>query len=346
MTDGPAGIHEATPDELDRWDARAVHARGGHVYQSRAWAEHRAASGWRPRFLVFPDGYGVLALERAWPIVGGTSVYIPRGPVPTDAQPQETASRLVAATGWLAARGADVVASDAEVPAASGYPEHLRSAGFRPIEEIQPSRHRMTLSLDGGEEAVFGRIEKKTRNRIRRAERELAMGAQPDFERFYEMLRATGERRQFGFGPPEEFVAWWRRAHAAGYIVYLDARTPGDSAPIAALLCYRHGGRLSTVHSADRAELRHDHPGALALLRWAAIRQAIAEGCDEMDLGGVDVSGARRIPHEGEPTYGLYDHKRAFGATWLELSGAHERVVRSWRYALGRGLARIARSRP
>jgi lipid II:glycine glycyltransferase (peptidoglycan interpeptide bridge formation enzyme) len=265
--------------------------------------------------------------------------------VPTDPDPARTAERLVAATTWLAARGADVVASDAEVPAASGYPARLESASFRPIEEIQPSRHRMTLSLEGGEEAVFGRIEKKTRNRIRRAERELTIGEAPDFERFYRMLRATGERRRFGFGPADEFVGWWRRAHDAGYLVYLDARAPDDPPPIAALLCYRHGGRLSTVHSADRAELRHDHPGALALLRWAAIRQAIAEGCHEMDLGGVDVAGARRIPREGEPTYGLYDHKRAFGATWLELSGAHERVIRPWRYTLGRGLARVARSR-
>ena len=37
---------------LDDWDARAVDARGGHVLQSRAWAEHRTESGWQPRFLA------------------------------------------------------------------------------------------------------------------------------------------------------------------------------------------------------------------------------------------------------------------------------------------------------
>ena len=41
--------------------------------------------------------------------------------------------------------------------------------------------------------------------------------------------------------------------------------------------------------------------------------------------------------------YGLYEHKRSFGATWVELAGAHERVIRPRRYALGRGLARAAR---
>ena len=26
--------------------------------------------------------------------------------------------------------------------------------------------------------------------------------------------------------------------------------------------------------------------------------------------------------------YGLYQHKRSFGGRWLELTGAHERVIR------------------
>ena len=62
-----------------------------------------------------------------------------------------------------------------------------------------------------------------------------------------------------------------------------------------------------------------------------------------MDLGGADVAGARRIPAEGEPTYGLYEHKRSFGAEWVALAGAHERVVRGWRYAAGRAAAKATR---
>jgi lipid II:glycine glycyltransferase (peptidoglycan interpeptide bridge formation enzyme) len=62
-----------------------------------------------------------------------------------------------------------------------------------------------------------------------------------------------------------------------------------------------------------------------------------------MDLGGVDVAGARHEPKEGEPMYGLYQHKRSFGAEWIELPGAHERVIRPLRYTLGRVMARVAR---
>jgi hypothetical protein len=62
-----------------------------------------------------------------------------------------------------------------------------------------------------------------------------------------------------------------------------------------------------------------------------------------MDLGGADVAGARRPPEPGEPTYGLYEHKRSFGAQWVALAGAQERVARAWRYAAGRTAARAVR---
>ncbi len=354
-------LHEATAEELLGWDGRTVVRRRGNVYQSRAWAAHLARSGWRSRFLVFEDGFGVLSLERPWPVIGGSSSYVMRGPIPSDDDPAITAARLTAVADELARHGVDVVASDAEVPAETGYPALLAARGFHAIEEILPSRHRMTLPLgvDADEAAAFAGIAKSTRQRIHAAERGgvevvrydvmeseaegLVAGTEPlrtVFDRFYDMLERTGERRGFGFGPRREFVPWWIDAHADAMLVYLEARADGE--PIAGLMLYRHGGRLSTVHSADRVETRHIHPGALHLLRWRAIQLAIAEGCDEMDLGGIDVAGERRIPKEGDRMYGLYRHKLAFGAHWVEQSGAHERIVDVLGYGAGR-LAAAAR---
>jgi len=171
-------------------------------------------------------------------------------------------------------------------------------------------------------------------------------------DRFYDLLLETGERRQFSFGPRTAFVAWWRAALDAGHLVYLEARVGavggsgvagGEGSLLAGLVLYRHGGRLSTVHSGDHAASRADHPGALHLLRWRAIQLAILEGCTEMDLGGVDVAGSRDEPREGDPLYGLYQHKRGFGGRWLALTGAHERVFDRRGYALGRLTGRLAR---
>ena len=161
-------------------------------------------------------------------------------------------------------------------------------------------------------------------------------------DRFYDLLLETGERRHFSFGPRESFVAWWTAAHRAGHLVHLEARGPAGD-PLAGLLLYRHGRRLSTVHSGDHEAARRDHPGALHLLRWRAIQLAIREGRDEMDLGGVDVAGARREPREGEPTYGPVPAQALVRGGWVELAGAHEKVIRAGRYRAGRVMARLSR---
>lgn len=361
-------VRPATALELLGWDAMTVARRRGHVYQSRAWAAHLGARGWEPRFLVVEgDGppFGVVSFERRWPVVPGRSSYLIRGPVPTDDEPAVTAARLALVADHLAEAGVDVVASDTELPAASGYPALLTAAGFHAIPEIQPSRHRMRVPLGpaGDEEAAFGALGKSTRQRIRAAERGGLVVVRHDtlaseaplpglvpagpatsdaaLDRFYDLLRATGDRRGFTFGTRDDFVPWWRAALADGLLVLLEAHADGD--PIAGLVLYRHGGRLSTVHSADRAETRSAHPGALHLLRWTALRLALAEDANELDLGGVDVPGARRVPREGEPMWGLYEHKRAFGAEWVELSGAYERVADPVGYRAGSLAAGVLR---
>jgi hypothetical protein len=350
------------------WNTLAVDRPGGHVYQGVEWARHRQAGGWQPLFISNGD-LRILVLTRPWPLVGGASAYVPRGPAPV-AGGDAIGSGLWETTRAIAARGVDVVAADPEVPADDGaYATWLRRARFRQIDEIQPSRHRISLALgpDADEEAVFSNIAKSTRQRIRKAEdrervavvrhdaragegdpgRGFVPPAEPAaaaLDRFYDLLLETGERRAFSFGPRSDFVTWWRAAHVAGYLVYLEARAGGAEAdPLAGLVLYRHGNRLSTVHSGDHADSRRTHPGALHLLRWRAIQLALREHRDEMDLGGVDVAGVRREPHEGDPTYGLYQHKMSFGGRWLQLAGAHERVIRPNRYRAGRMTSRLAR---
>jgi lipid II:glycine glycyltransferase (peptidoglycan interpeptide bridge formation enzyme) len=364
-------FRDATPDELEGWDELTVRPAGGHVLQSRAWAEHRATKGWRPRHLVGDDGSAVLALTRSWPIVGGGSAYLPRGPVPT-ADLDAAVSRLDGATRFLAADGVDVVAADAEVQA-PGYADRIAALGFKPIEEIQPSRHRLSLSLGSGadEEAALANASKSTRQRIRKAEASgLSIirhdpaadegsqqpGAYGDFvvpreaagtafERFHELASMTADRRDFALGSRASFLDWTTRAWGSGLVVLLLGvdEDGGEQAPVAGLMLYRHGGRLSTALSGDRPDARDRHPGAFHLLRWRAIQLAIREDASEMDLGGVDVAGSRHEPKEGEPMFGLYQHKRSFGAEWVELPGAHEKVVRPLRYLAGRVAGRVIR---
>jgi len=360
---------EATWAERADWDQRTVQAPGGHVYQSSVWAAQRARLGWRPLHVQLDGDHAALVLLRPFPLIGGTGAYVPRGPV-VDAGDAgaPAAGRMAALTVWLAERGVAVVATDAEVPAAdTAYGRGLRAAGFHPIPEIQPSRHRVNLALaqDTDDAAVRAGFSKSTRQRIAGAERDGVIverhdaagwrGAHPLFAAparplgeaigaFATLLEGTGERRGFRFGPRQVFLDWWTAAHGAGLLAYLDARDGADpSRSLGGLIVYRHGGRLSTVHSADAPGVREVHPGVMHLLRWRAIQLAIREGCTEMDLGGVDAAPDHREPGEGDPMAGLYEHKRSFGATWVEMTGAHERVTRPLRYALGRVAGRVAR---
>jgi peptidoglycan pentaglycine glycine transferase (the first glycine) len=355
---------DATPAELERWDRLVVESPGGHVYQSRAWAEQRAKIGWRPRHVMLDPDHGALVLLRPFPLIGGSSAYVPRGPVVDSSDPADrgeaAASRLARMTDWLGERGVAVIATDAEVPAAdAAYGRAIRAAGFQPIREIQPSRHRVsvTLARDTDDDAVRANLTKSTRQRVAAAERDGIVvqrhdtagwdGLHPLFERpsrplglaltdFATLLEGTGERLGFRFGPRQVFIDWWIAAHAAGLLVYLEAfDAAAIDRPLGGLILYRHGDRLSTVHSADAPGVRASHPGVMHLLRWRAIQLAIREGRSEMDLGGVDTAPDYAEPREGDPMAGLYEHKRSFGASWVEMTGAHERVLSRARYAVG-----------
>lgn len=367
-------VSEAGPTALEDWDRHTVDVPGGNVYQSRAWAEHRARFGWQPRFLVYDDGFRLLSLERPWKLVGGSGAYLSRGPVSAGEPAERTADRLVAAAAHLAERGVDVISSDAEIGADTGYSARIEAAGFRPIEEVQPSRHRMALALPAGAEepALMRAFSTATRQRVRHAERSglrvmrwdardprpagdgferppaaedpwhgnAGATAGAAFDRFYALLLATAARRGFGLGSRAAFGDWSQAGLAAGHVVYLEVHSP-EGELLGAATFYRHGGRLTYSHSGDRADLRHAHPGVIHLLLWRAIQLAVREGLSEVDLAGVDVPGSRREPSQGDPMYGLYSFKRSFGASWVELAGNHERVVRPVRYALGRLTGRL-----
>lgn len=363
-------IHDATPDELADWDSRTVDVPGGDVFQSRAYGEYRSRHGWQPRFLVFDDGFRVLSISRPWPWIGGGGAYIPRGPVSAGEAVERTADRARAAADYLAGHGFDVVSSDAEIRAETGYGALLGQRGFRPIEEIQVARHRVAVPLGTDEVAQFGIIKQTSRNLIRRAEKqgvrvvrfdaragesddqfEVPEGGgidparlEPALRGFYQALGVTADRRGFRglLYNVSTFLDWSMHAIAGGLAIYLEVRAP-DGRMLAGALFHRHGQRLTYGYAADIFELRDEFPGAVRLLIWRGMQIALREGRNEMDLGGVDTPAARRKPEPGEEMHGLLTFKEAFGAEWVEQAGNHEWVARQWRYATGRVLAAVAR---
>jgi lipid II:glycine glycyltransferase (peptidoglycan interpeptide bridge formation enzyme) len=343
-------VSEVTEEPPLGWDDLAVTPVGGHVLQGRAWAAHKGRQGWRARFVTFTDGRVATVLTRRRPPLPGFLAYAPRGPISAGDPPKAVALRCAALADWLRGEGATILAVDPELNRSRAYSDALAASGFRGTEEIQPSRHRIVLSLPAGttEEELYGRIAKSTRQRIRTAEKagtavcEDAAGAH--LEAFARLVDETARRKGFTFAEEQGFLGWWRlvlAARQARFLVALDGPTV-----LGGLIVYLHGGHHATAFSADRAELRETRPGTLHLLRWRAIRDALAAGAPEIDLGGVDIRGARERPAPGDPTWGMYQHKASFGAVWVESEGAHEVVFRPWSYRAGlwgRSLLRLLR---
>jgi hypothetical protein len=335
VTPGPAATHsarEATLDELADWDRHTVDPPGGNALQSRAWATYRSHFGWQPVFLVLSDGGRVLGLRRSGRLIRADRAYLSRGPIPTGAS--ETAARLVACAAWFATRGVGILISDAEVPAETGYAALIERAGFRPTEEVQPSRHRMAVDLAGvaDPDALLKSFNATTRNMVRAAlksDLEVAVHDAIDaavlarLEAFHRLVEATGRRKQFAVASGARFLDWSRQAMGAGIQVFVEARAP-DGGIAAAATFYRHGNRWTYALAADDPQYRRSYPGAVRLVVWEAMRRALEAGRSEFDLGGVDVAGARRRPEPGEPEHGMLTFKESFGATWVELAGAHQ----------------------
>ncbi len=390
-------VREAAADELERWDARTVDVQGGDVQQSLAWADLRRRLGWRVHHLILPDASAALAVGWRYPIIGGGRLYVTKGPVAAGAGPDEVAGRLAAIAGWARRAGYDAVYSDAEMPVSTGYPGRLRALGFRQVEEIGPSRHRLAVPIEPGADdaALAAPIAKTTRQRCFAAERRGArvvrhggasvgpanagvgpggslagtsssavpggpepaaavpgvespggdprVAAEASLRRFYPLLVATGARRGFSIGPEETAVQWWLAAMTAGHLVLLEALA-ADGTYLGAAIFFRHGDRWTYGHSGDVVALRHAQPGAVHLILWRALQLAARDGRRELDLGGVDVAGARREPRRGEPMYGLLEFKRSFGGRWIELAGAHELALRPARAAAGDAIAAVGRA--
>ena len=333
-------VREATAGELDDWDDLTVRSPNGSVQQSRAWAAYRSDFGWRPRFLVTDDGGRVLALARPWPLIRSDGVYISRGPLP-ETDPHLTLARLDAVTAWLTERGVSVVSSDAEVPAATGYPSLLEAAGFHPIEEIQPSRHKLVVDLTGIRDPadLLTGFSATTRNMIRAAQRSdlaivrLGFGLPApsvdavdggtgstevlltELDALYVHMRANADRRGFGLASKARFTDWTRRALEAGQLAYIGAHEPGGEL-VAGATFYRHGRRWTYSNAADDPRFPEGLSG-----RRAARRLGRAQA---RRRGGSDRVRPRRgrCPRSTPPT----DARRA-GLRHVDLQGIVRRPM-------------------
>ncbi len=324
------------------WDARAVALPGGHVLQSSTWAEYRGGGGLEPRFLTFDDGAVALVMLRRSPGLPGVEATVRRGPAHRGDSASQVAGRASTLAGWAREQGARDLFLDPEHDVDAAYAMAMNEAGFSICEEREPSIHVMRLEFgaDLDEEALLKGLSKSTRQRIRAAQdagvsvRECNDGDR--MEAFAALMRERADVVGMQLQQGTDYLEGWRRLIEAGLGRLLLAEHDGDL--VGGLFLFRQGGIHATAYSADKASRRRELPGTMHLVRWNAIRDAHVEGCSGIELGGVDLPGHRTPPQQGDPNRGLYEHKRGFGAEWVEREPARRIVLRP-------GAERLARVR-
>jgi lipid II:glycine glycyltransferase (peptidoglycan interpeptide bridge formation enzyme) len=314
------------------WDAATVDIAGGHVMQSSTWGQLRSDQGEEPHYLSFDDERGALVLLRRTPGLPGADAVVRRGPAAGDDTPATAAARAVALADWARQVGARSLFLDPELTADRAYASAVSAAGFEVTAGPEPSIHVMRRTFEPGldEEALLRSFSKSTRQRIRAAQAAGTVVVETEeptrMAAFASLLHERADMVGMQLQAGTAFVASWQRLIEARLARLLLAEHEGEL--VGGLLLFRHGGIHATAYSADKADRRRDLPGTMHLVRWTAIRDALAEGCPAIELGGVDLPGHRSPPQPGEPNRGLYEHKRGFGAEWLQREAPRRIVLR------------------
>jgi peptidoglycan pentaglycine glycine transferase (the first glycine) len=331
-------VREVARQDGERFDAALARLPQADLLQTHHWAEHKAAYGWHPIYLLVEGGGRVrgacLVLRRRLP--GGTSLYYsPRGPAldPED----ETAWRALMEAVRRRGRADRAVLwkVDPDLEDRLDWRGLLLERGFRPARRrgrfggLQP-RHVCRLELADDEALLRRTFSAKCRYNIALAERRgvRVEAAGPEgLGPFYALLRETCARDRFTVREPGYFARCYAATVGAGLGVLLLARAGGLT--LAGAWICRFGDKAWYLYGAS-ANVRRDLMPNYAL-QWAAMRWARDHGAKTYDLLGV--AEDLRPSH---PMYGLYRFKRQFGARLTALIGEFDLPLRPAAYPLFR----------
>jgi len=314
--------------EAAEWDALVVDHPYGHPLQCWGWGEVKRASGWRAHRLAVFDGgafrAGAQVLTRPFPArVPLAMTYAPRGPV---ASPDDTDALRALAEGLRrhgARQGSNFCKMDPAWPDDTAHA--LLKAGFRPTTENVQVVDTYTIDLTQPEDAILAGMRSKTRQYIRKAEREETEIVRDTTGAWvnacYAMYGETARRAGFGLHPKAYYADLFRLYPAARQYLYVALRH-GTPLSFLWMVC---AGRQAVEFYGGVADAGQEWKSNY-LLKWHAIRQMKAGGYAIYDLNG-------RVNE------GISQFKQGFGPTETTWAGPFDAVYRPMLYtAWARGL--------
>jgi len=309
------------------WNAFLSRYPDAHLLQTVEWGELKSSFGWQAVRVVSGEG-GAQILFRRLPL-GWSMAYLPKGPV---GRPDERF--------WLEvdrlcrARHAVFVKVEPDAWEGAGQPTPC-FPGFRVSRHSIQPRRTILVDIRGEEAEILGRMRQKCRYNIRLAEKKgVRVRPWDDMATFYQMMRLTGARNEFGVHSAEYYQRAYQLLHAAGLAELLVAEYEGR--PLAALLVCARGRFAWYWYGASTDEERQRMP--TYLLQWEAIRWARQRGAEFYDLWGVpdeepDVLEAN-FEKRSDGLWGVYRFKRGFGGEVRRAAAAQDKIYCPFLYTI------------
>jgi peptidoglycan pentaglycine glycine transferase (the first glycine) len=317
---------------LAEWEEFIAQFPNPHILQTPAWGLLKAEFGWQPAYIAKDKCGSQLLIKRILP--GINLGYIPKGPVGSNwkniwpevdsiCRERKCIFLKVEPDLWESSIENQKTASD-DLPAMFIQSNHC----------IQP-RRSLIVDLSGEEAQIIGRMKQKTRYNINLAlKKNVVVRPHTELSAFYELMKITGQRDQFGIHSQEYYERAFDLFHSRGQCQLLVAEY--ERIPISALLVFKVGNRAWYFYGASSDIHREMMPNYL--LQWEAIRWAKTEGCVEYDLWGVPDEDLATLEanftNRNDGLWGVYRFKRGFGGELKRSIGAWDRVYNPMLYRL------------
>lgn len=330
---------------VSEWDAFLSRHPDAHLLQTSAWGSLKSEFGWEVARVISDesDDYPAIGAQILFrPLPFGMKVaYLAKGPVSARQGDLWSDYRPVWPIIDLLCRERKAIFLKVEPDQWESSGEQraqnvdISPRGFRrSMQSIQPTR-TLVVNLQGEEDQILKRMKQKTRYNVRLAlKKGVIVRTGSDIGTFYELMKLTGQRDEFGVHSQEYYQRAYELFHPRGECELLVAEFQGT--PLAALMVFAHGQRAWYFYGASSNDHRDRMP--TYLLQWEAMRWARSQGCASYDLWGVPDFDESILESEfskrRDGLWGVYRFKRGFGGQIKRVTGPWDRVYRPVYYTL------------
>jgi lipid II:glycine glycyltransferase (peptidoglycan interpeptide bridge formation enzyme) len=205
---------DAEPLDDAEWDSFVAASPEGHLLQTSRWGALKARFGWAVERVALTDGHAIVAgaqvLYRSLPLGLLTLAYVPMGPL-VDWGDEEAGRTLLAALRRAARRRrAFCLKLESHRPDDPALAARLIHYGLRPSPQTIQPRSTILIDLDGEEDEIVARFNKRTRQKVRKATRAGVVvqdGIASDISAFQGLMKETAQRKGFAIHSAELYHA-------------------------------------------------------------------------------------------------------------------------------------------